>query len=290
MVVADAGLPGLTFSYTGQDCVIHDDGRVSAAAGVVWDDLVAKVVAQDLAGVECMSGIPGWVGAAPVQNVGAYGQEIADTLVSVQALDRMTGELHELPADELGLAYRSSRFKHQDAGRFIVTRVDLQLEPGGAPTLKYPELVRQAGDAPTLSGVRETVRRIRKSKSMLLSDDDPNRRSAGSFFTNPIVPEAQAKAIDGPKYPAGANTMKLSAAWLIQNAGFGKGWGEGAAGLSTNHCHAIVNRGGARAKDILRVAAKVRAGVKKAFGITLVPEPVFLGFRQDVDSLLTAHE
>lgn len=294
VLVADAGYPGLVVRLTDRRLRIDGD-RVEAGAGLDWGALVEACVARELAGVECLAGIPGEVGAAPIQNIGAYGQELAETLESVEVLERATGHARALSAAECEFGYRDSRFK-RDRDAFVVTKVVLRLSPAGAPALRYPELARAVeGAAPSLEQVRQAVLRIRRGKSMVLDPADPNSRSAGSFFTNPIVPaavaddvltRAEARGLGAPpRYPAEGG-VKLSAAWLIERAGFEKGYGEGPAGLSSRHCLALVNRGSATARDILRLAATVRRGVQDAFGVTLVPEPVFLGFEQSVDALL----
>lgn len=298
MLVADAGFPGLAVSLRDDGLETQSEGdqvQVRAGAGMEWDALVSWATQQDLAGIECLSGIPGRVGAAPMQNIGAYGQEIGESLVAVHAVDRITGETHRIPAQECELGYRTSRFKHREANRWIVTSVTLALTRGGAPALRYAELTRAARELPelTLPAVRELVLRIRARKSMVLDPSDPDARSAGSFFTNPIVSEAvaedvralaRARGVDAevPSWP-GPNGSKLAAGWLIERAGFARGWGEGPAGLSSKHTLAIVNRGGATAANVVDVAATVRRGVRDAFGIILIPEPVFVGFEAGPD-------
>ena len=294
LVVADRGYPGLVLKLDARGRRVtpdRDHVQVRVEAGHDWDELVAWAVAEDLAGIECLSGIPGRVGAAPMQNIGAYGQEVAGSLVEVEAVELTSGATHTFPADACELGYRTSRFKHRERGRWIVTAVTLRLQRGGSPVLRYAELVRRSaelGPTPTLQQVRALVLAIRRSKSMVLDPADPDARSAGSFFTNPIVDDATADEVraraarrgitsDVPAWSMPTGT-KLAAAWLIERAGFGKGWGDGPAGLSTKHTLAIVNRGGATAADVLRVAATVRRGVRDAFGVTLVPEPVFVGF------------
>lgn len=296
LLVADAGFPGWVIRPVARGLELGALGRVRAEAGVVWDDLVAAAVRRSWAGIECLSGIPGAVGAAPIQNIGAYGQELAETLVSVEAWDRHARRQVELSAQECGFGYRESRFKGEDRDRYVVWAVHLQLVPMGAPKLRYGELRDRLGPAPSLVEVRDEVLAIRRGKSMVWNPSDPNHRSAGSFFTNPIVSDADADGVAAraaarglgapPRYPADDGRAKLSAAWLIERAGFGKGYGEGPAGLSTNHCLALINRGSARAEDLVRLAAEVRRGVRDAFGVTLVPEPNFVGFDADVDALL----
>lgn len=300
LLVSDAGYDGLLLQLTDQGVRFESDGahvRVTAGAGVSWDGLVAECVKRNLAGIECLSGIPGQVGAAPIQNIGAYGQELGDTLVSVQALDRHTGRLEAIDKAACDLSYRHSRFKrHRD--QHIVTQVTLRLVTDGRPELRYPELLRSIPDgASDLGAVREAVLKLRRGKSMVLDPQDPNTRSAGSFFTNPIVPPDVARAVQTaagkagqpapPAFVLSADEVKLSAAWLIEHAGFSKGYKLGAAGLSANHCLALINRGGATAADLLALALEIRAGVQQAFSVTLVPEPVFLGFEASVDALLS---
>ena len=291
LVIADRGLRGHVVLFDGDSIDSDRSGRVRVGAGLDWDALVDWTVKQDLAGIECLSGIPGRVGAAPIQNIGAYGQEVAEVIAAVEALDRHTGAVKRFTPDACRFGYRTSLFKHEQADRWIITSVELDLRPGGPPTLRYADLQRRAAQVhaePSLAAVRRLVLDVRAEKSMVLDPSDPNARSAGSFFTNPIVSEAIADAVeDGarlrgvagpmPRWPVG-DQVKLAAAWLIEQAGFQRGFGEGPAGLSERHTLAIVNRGGARARDIVGLAATIRRGVRDAFGIGLVPEPVFVGF------------
>jgi UDP-N-acetylmuramate dehydrogenase len=288
IVVADRRLEAHAIQYDDDRIDIDATGRLKVGAGHDWDGLVSWAVDRDLAGIECLSGIPGRVGAAPIQNIGAYGQEVAEVISAVEALDRTTGEVRRFAPQECRFGYRTSRFKHDEPGRWIVTAIELDLKPGGAPSLRYADLQRRAGPSPSLSAVRELVLGVRREKSMVLSRSDPNARSAGSFFTNPIVAPAVAsvvaeaarvRGIDTPmpRWPAG-DRVKLAAAWLIEQAGFSRGYGDGPAGLSERHTLAIVNRGGATARDVVELAATIRRGVRDAFGVQLVPEPVFVGF------------
>ncbi len=291
LVVADRGVGAHAIQYTDDRIDIDATGRIKIGAGHEWDGLVAWAVDRELAGIECLSGIPGRVGAAPIQNIGAYGQEVAEVISAVEALDRDTGDVRRFAPQECRFGYRTSRFKHGEADRWIVTAIELDLKPGGAPSLRYADLQRRAaalGPSPSLSAVRELVLDVRRDKSMVLDRSDPNARSAGSFFTNPIVPDtvadtvaeaARARGIDAPmpRWPTG-DGVKLAAAWLIERAGFSRGYGDGPAGLSERHTLAIVNRGGATARDVVELAATIRRGVRDAFGIQLVPEPVFVGF------------
>ncbi|WP_437895852.1 UDP-N-acetylmuramate dehydrogenase [Sorangium sp. So ce124] len=270
---------------------------VRAGAGEAWDDLVARSVAEGWAGIECLSGIPGDVGATPIQNVGAYGQEVAETIVEVRAIDRATGAAVVLSGADCGFGYRDSRFKRAWRGRYVITAVTFALRPGGAATVRYPELQRAlavpAGvAAPLLGEVRRTVIALRRGKSMVLDPADENRRSAGSFFMNPtLAPDAAAAVLTRieaagvlapgeaiPRYPADGGRVKLSAAWLIERAGFTKGTRHGAAGISTRHTLALVNRGGATAEELLGLARRVRRGVLDRFGVALSAEPDLVGF------------
>jgi len=300
LLVADRGFDGVVLRLGDDEVVFHDQGCgdivVEAAAGASWDDLVEDAVARDFAGIECLSGIPGLVGAAPIQNIGAYGQEVAEVITAVTVVDRGDGSIEKIGAADCGFGYRHSRFK-AEPGRWIVTGVQLHLRRGGSPTIRYPGLQKEldarvpSGRPATLQDVRDAVLDVRASKSMVLSRTDPNRRSAGSFFTNPIVAPGVADAIDVegvPRFPTDDGRVKLSAAWLIERAGFPRGYGEGPAGLSTNHCLALVNRGGATAADLISLAGTVRRGVRDTFGVTLVPEPVFLGFDRTAGELLDA--
>ena len=296
LVVADEGFDGLVVALSASGAPLHveeADGRVHVRsdAGRGWDELVGHAVGAGWAGVECLSGIPGSVGATPIQNVGAYGQEVAETITAVHALDRHALEEVVLDRAACAFSYRDSAFK-RSGSRFVVLEVTFALLPGGPPAVRYPELERAlaADRAPTLAAVRDAVLRLRAAKSMLLDPGGENGRSAGSFFTNPVVAAADVEGIRErvrahvgvearmPEFPDGSGRVKLSAGWLIERAGFHKGWGEGRAGLSTRHCLSIVNRGGARAADVLGVARAVRDGVRERFGVRLVPEPELVGF------------
>src|SRR3954471_6892089 len=292
LVVADSGFNGLVLKIAirGIDERTEDGKRVfEAGAGEDWDALIARAVTRDCAGVECLSGIPGTVGGTPVQNVGAYGQEVADTVSSVQALDLQRGEVRELCAEACGFGYRTSIFNTSERGRFIVLKVSYALQPGGVPTLEYADLKKHfaaQSAPPTLAGVRDAVRQIRHSKAMLIVEGDPDCRSAGSFFKNPIVDAATdarlvqlatERGLTPPRFstPEG---IKLSAAWLVERSGFAKGYARGAVGISSKHTLAIVNRGGASAAEILALKDEIQQRVAGTWGIDLHPEPVFLGF------------
>ncbi len=307
LVVADEGFGGLVLRYM-DSTLQYDprgDGTVRVGAGCTWDTLVAWAVEHDLAGIECLSGIPGCVGAAPIQNIGAYGQEIAESIVAIDAIERASGEPARLAHAECGFGYRTSRFKTDWADRFLIIRVELKLRPGGAPHIRYDELRQRLESgtdalAPTLRRVRETVIAIRRGKSMVLDPEDPNHRSAGSFFLNPVV---EPRALDAflarldaeqrarlPRWPQADGRTKLPAAWLIEHAGVHRGMVLGHAAVSSRHTLALVNRGGARTHDLLALAAWIRRRVRVRFGLTLSPEPVFVGFRERADVILDEME
>ncbi|PYS04292.1 MAG: UDP-N-acetylenolpyruvoylglucosamine reductase [Acidobacteria bacterium] len=290
LLVADAGFPGLVvrIGIRGVEWASANGKTiVDAGAGEEWDRLVASSVERNLSGIECLSGIPGSVGGTPVQNVGAYGQEISEVLVSVRAYDRSADRIVELSHDECGFTYRTSVFNTTAKDRYAVLHVIYALTNNGNPAIRYPELQREFEGKtanPTLAEVRDAVRRIRGRKAMLLVEGDPDCRSAGSFFKNPMVTEekfADLQSIAGPnvpRYPASGGKVKTAAAWLIEHAGFSKGYSVGPVGLSTKHTLALVNKGGATAADVVRLARQIRSGVRDRFGIELVPEPVLLGF------------
>ena len=270
------------------------------AAGYDWDELVAWTVAHDLAGLECLSGIPGRCGAAPIQNIGAYGQEIGDVVETVHAVDRRDGQTVDLDAHDCRFAYRDSRFKRDWVDRYVIVGITLRLRPGGPPTVAYAELERRLDeqDGPrSLATVRDTVLALRRGKSMVIDPDDENRRSAGSFFTNPIVDDATLDAVlevarrrdperELPRWPIAPGRTKIPAAWLIERSGFARGFAQGRAGLSTRHVLALVNRGGATSQELLDLARAVRDAVDETFGVRLRPEPVPLGFAPgEVDDL-----
>jgi UDP-N-acetylmuramate dehydrogenase len=256
---------------------------VTVAAGEDWDAFVARAVAEGWSGVEALSGIPGSVGATPVQNVGAYGQEVADTVVRVRCWDRAERAVRTLTADRCEFGYRSSRFK-RDPGRFVVLEVTFQLRLAdlGAP-VRYAELARRLGvrpgDRAPAVEVREAVLRLRAGKGMVLDEADHDTWSAGSFFTNPVLSAADADRLppEAPRWPQPDGRVKTSAAWLIEHAGFGKGYGEGRVRLSTKHTLALTNRGDATTAELLELAREVRAGVEERFGVRLVNEPVLVG-------------
>jgi UDP-N-acetylmuramate dehydrogenase len=293
LVVSDSGWPGLVLkiAIAGIDESSQDgQTRFEVGAGEEWDRFVARAVARNCAGVECLSGIPGSVGGTPVQNVGAYGQEVSETIESVLTLDLKDGQLRELCREACAFSYRSSIFNSSERGRYIVVRVTYALTPGGSPRIQYADLKRHfAGwsKTPTLADVREAVRRIRASKGMLITPGDEDCRSAGSFFKNPIISAAQhhelekraaARNLQLPSYPALESQKKVSAAWLVEHSGFGKGYDSGRVGISRKHALAIVNRGEASAADIVALKEQIQQRVEEIWGIRLEPEPVFVGF------------
>ena len=293
LLVSDSGFDGLVLHVGLRGIETEEDSgqRIyRVAAGEDWDGFVERVVTENCAGVECLAGIPGTVGGTPVQNVGAYGQEVASAIEVVRAFDLEQLAFVDFTADECGFAYRRSRFNSSDHGRYVVTRVDYRLTPGGAPTLRYADLQRaihggrEDGAKPSLVEVAAAVRRVRQSKGMLLVEGDPDCRSAGSFFKNPVVTEeqvwqiAQTSAKQPPRFPAGPGQVKLPAAWLIEQAGFAKGFALGAAGISSRHTLALINCGGATAEEIIALASEIAAAVEAQFGISLDMEPVMVGF------------
>jgi UDP-N-acetylmuramate dehydrogenase len=294
LLVSDKGFDGLVLriSLQGiqQTAGAHDTTVFSIAAGEGWDDFVAHAVEEDCAGIECLSGIPGSVGGTPVQNVGAYGQEVSETIREVEALDRTSLQPRTFSNTECGFAYRASIFNTTERDRYIILRVSLALRRGGKATVRYADLLKAfagAGAEPTLAEVRAAVREIRQHKAMLIVPGDDDARSAGSFFKNPILRQDQfedlaarlrARGLVLPSYPAHEGLRKLPAAWLVEQAGFVKGYSRGAAGISRRHALAIVNRGGATAADIAGLKDEIQSRVFSTFGVQLQPEPVFLGF------------
>lgn len=290
LLVSDQGFPGLVLHVVLKGMERSQAGgrvRFRVAAGEIWDEFVAEAVASDCAGVECLSGIPGSVGGTPVQNVGAYGQEVSQSIVSVRALDRNSLEFVELGNADCAFGYRSSAFNSTLPGRYILTQVEFALEQHGRPSLRYEDLKRAMdGREPTLKEARSAVRAIRRRKGMLIVEEDPDSRSAGSFFHNPVIPAEQlgrlavAAGIEPdrvPHYPAGAGRVKVAAAWLLEHSGFQKGYVMGRAGISTRHSLALINRQGATASEILALRDQIRAAVEARFGIYLEMEPVSVG-------------
>ena len=287
MLIADRGLDGLVLRVGLRGIKLVGPDSFEVGAGEPFDPFVERSVGANYGGLECLSGIPGLVGATPIQNVGAYGREVGERIVSVRVLQRDTGQVTSFDRDACRFSYRSSIFKEERKDAFVVLAVTLTLSMGDAAPIRYSELADQLASrgksASSLADIRETVLAIRRSKSMVIDETDPNRRSVGSFFVNPVVPSALADQIERhaaaamPRFAAGEN-VKLSAAWLIERAGFPRGTADGAVGLSTRHALAVINRGGATAAEILRFAGRIRGEVRARFGIVLVPEPVLLGF------------
>jgi UDP-N-acetylmuramate dehydrogenase len=300
LLVADSGFPGLVLRVSIRGIDARTEGEyaeVTAAAGEPWEPLVAWSVARGWAGFECLSGIPGMVGATPIQNVGAYGQETSETLVSVRALDLPEIILCEIDAAECKFGYRTSRFKTTDKGRFIITRVTYRLRVGANPTSRYAELqhfleeqgARSAASKPALAETRDAVLTLRRRKAMVIDAADPDSRSVGSFFVNPVVTPGQLGEVRSraglrapddfmPAFPQEDGRAKLSAAWLIERAGFQKGFVFGNVGISNKHALAIINRGGGTAREVVDLKNLIQTRVRDAFGIELVPEPVLVGF------------
>ncbi|MGW7351947.1 UDP-N-acetylmuramate dehydrogenase [Streptomyces sp. NPDC054784] len=293
LVVADEGFRGTALRIATTGFALHGT-HLETAAGENWSDVVARTVDAGLAGVECLAGIPGSAGATPIQNVGAYGQEVADTLTEVVAYDRRERETVTIPHAECGFGYRHSRFK-ADPGRFVVLRVRFRLEDAGGMSapLAYAETARvlgvRQGERVAAATARETVLKLRAGKGMVLDPEDHDTWSAGSFFTNPVLTEPDWAAflaraaerlgpdVAPPAFPAEDGRVKTSAAWLIDRAGFTKGYGTGPARISAKHTLALTNRGAATTADLLALAREVRDGVRAAFGVTLVNEPVTVG-------------
>ena len=295
VVVADRGVDGLVLQVAIRGVDIGPRGdttRLRLGAGEPWDDLVAAAVSRGLAGLECLSGIPGSVGGTPVQNVGAYGQEVARTIAEVTVLDRQSCEVVTLSGAECRFAYRTSRFKREDAGRFVVCEVAFELSPG-PPTMTYPDVLshleRSGVISPTLADVRDAVLSIRRRKGMVIDPSDPDTRSVGSFFMNPVVHVdrhaqiASAAAGPAPGFVLPGGQVKIPAAWLIEQSGFARGYQSGAVGLSSKHPLAIVNRGAATAHEVLALAGRITRQVADRFGVRLRPEPAFVGFEDDAD-------
>ena len=293
VVVSDEGFGGLVLQIAigGVSTIAHDEDMIlTAGAGESWDALVAFAVSQDLAGIECLSGIPGTVGGTPIQNVGAYGQEVATVIEWVAAFDRVTRAAVRLSRYDCAFAYRMSRFKREDAGRFVIGEVTFRLKRGAPPTVTYPDVVdhlaQQNIRCPTAQYVRDAVLRIRRGKGMVLDAEDSDTRSVGSFFMNPVVDRTTFDRIaPAPHYLMDNDGVKIPAAWLIQQSGFARGHVDGAVGLSTKHPLAIINRGGATARDVLRLAHRIKRAVRERFDVNLRPEPVFVGFSHDDDDV-----
>jgi UDP-N-acetylmuramate dehydrogenase len=282
VLIPDEGFDGLVIHVDLRGITIESEDAESAivnvAAGERWDDFVDFAVASGWAGVECLSGIPGSAGATPIQNVGAYGQDVSETIIRVEVLERETGRVIDLTNWDCNFAYRSSIFKHAAKDRYVVVSVTYRLRPNAPATVRYPELrayLEERGiGLHDLTAVREAVIAIRRRKGMVLDPHDPDTRSDGSFFMNPIV--APDRVPEGaPAFPSG-DRVKLSAAWLIEHAGFHKGFAHGNVGLSTKHTLAVVNRGGGTAAEVRELVRMIQERVRERFGVELQPEPVFV--------------
>lgn len=295
LLISDSGWPGLVLHVAlgGLTSVAAGDAVLfTVGAGHGWDAFVALAVSQNCAGVECLSGIPGSVGGTPVQNVGAYGQEVAETIESVYALDTREDRIVTLPCPVCRFRYRASIFNTEERARYVVLRVNYRLRRGGAPNLKYADLQKRftaaaAKTLPSLSTVREAVLELRRAKGMLLVAGDPDSRSAGSFFKNPVLTPAKfaelsaraaSKGLSIPSYPGLDAQAKVSAAWLVEHSGFAKGFCLGNAGISSKHALALINTGSAQASDLIRLKETIQQRVLDEWGILLDPEPVFVGF------------
>ncbi len=295
VLIADEGFDGLVVKISLKGITLTaksgETNFVTACAGEDWDELAALCVGKNLQGFECLSGIPGLVGGTPVQNVGAYGQEVSETIISVRCFDRKTKKIVELSNAECGFAYRTSIFNTSEKNRYIVLSVTYKLRLNGEPKIVYRDLQNFFGEKkPTLQETREAVLEIRRAKSMVIDENDANSRSAGSFFKNPIVSRekfAKIKKIakrlnieNVPHFKVDEKTVKIPAAWLIEKTDFYKGFARGKVGLSTKHTLAIINRGNARAREILDFMRDIQNKVKERFHIELQPEPVFVGFEK----------
>ena len=293
ILISDRGFDGMVLQVALRGISVLEqnagDIKVVAAAGEDWDEFVGYCVARDLAGIECLSGIPGLVGGTPIQNVGAYGQEVSDCIVSVRVLDRNTRRLATIDRAGCGFEYRKSIFNTDQKDQYVVLSVTYELKKGGQPKIVYADLKTRFKDKkPTLSETRQAVCEIRRSKGMLVRQGGPDSRSAGSFFKNPVVSMEEFERINLtasteklgkiPGYPFGIQKVKVPAAWLIEHSGFGKGYRSGNAGLSMKHTLALTNRGNAAAQDILDLKETIQAGVREKFNIELVPEPSLIGF------------
>lgn len=292
LLISDDGFDGLVIHVALRGIVVQSEDEfamVHVAAGEPWDSFVAMAVGNGWAGVECLSGIPGSTGATPIQNVGAYGQDVSETIARVEVLDRTRDRVVTFTNAECRFGYRASLFKNHERDRYVVLGVTFRLRRNGEATVRYPELRKYLEEhgvgMSDLRRVREAVIAIRKRKGMVLDDADPDTRSDGSFFMNPILTEAEYAqfaahpgAESAPHFPGEDGTIKLSAAWLIEHAGFHKGFVHGNAGLSSKHSLAVINRGNATAAEVVELVKLVQARVREALGVEIHPEPNFIGF------------
>jgi UDP-N-acetylmuramate dehydrogenase len=288
VLIADESFDGvvLQIDLRGMTVLTEDaeTATVYVAAGEPWDDFVAFAVDRGWAGIECLSGIPGLTGATPIQNVGAYGQEVSETIIRVEAIERDTGRVVTMTNSDCVFGYRQSVFKNAAKDRYIVAGVTFRLKPRGTATIRYPELQKYLDEHDVnirdLRQVRDAVIAIRKRKGMVLDPSDPDTRSDGSFFMNPIVTLTKFEEIRAdniPHFPFG-DQIKLSAAWLIEQAGFHKGFVHGNVGLSSKHTLAVINRGGGTAREVLELVAMIQDRVRESFGVEMQPEPSFIAF------------
>jgi len=290
LLIADEGFRGLVLQIDLRGIVVESEDEfatVRIAAAEEWDAFVTMAVEKSWAGIECLSGIPGSVGATPIQNVGAYGQEVSETVIGVEVLERTTGLVRTLTNDQCRFGYRSSLFKTEQRDRYIVLSVTFRLKIGGDASVRYPELKRYLEDRTEsdldLRSVRNAVIAVRKRKGMVIDPSDPDTRSDGSFFMNPIITRPdfemfKMKAPEAPNFPAADGTVKLSAAWLIERAGFNKGFVHGNVGLSSKHTLALINRGGGTAREVVELVRMIQQRVREMFGVDIHPEPNFIGF------------
>ncbi|HKO28270.1 MAG TPA: UDP-N-acetylmuramate dehydrogenase, partial [Solirubrobacteraceae bacterium] len=279
LVVSDEGFAGTVVRIANRG-VETDGERVTVAAGEPWDGFVALCIEQGFAGVESLSGIRGSAGATPIQNVGAYGQDVSQTIASVRVYDRSLGSVTELAPADCGFGYRTSALKGSD--RYLVLSVTFGLARSGRPgPVRYAELARTVSEEPSLAEIREAVLSLRRRKGMVIDPDDPDSISAGSFFVNPILSAedfgALAEHERPPSWPEPDGRVKTSAAWLIEHAGFGRGFGNGNVGISSKHTLALINRGGATTAELLALARELRDGVRERFGVELQVEPTLVG-------------
>ena len=288
VLISDDGFDGLVVHVALRGMTVEsvdEFATIRVSAGEPWDDFVALAVSNRWAGVECLSGIPGSTGATPIQNVGAYGQDVSETIIRVEVLNRATGLISTMTAWDCAFGYRSSVFKGRDKDKYIVTAVTFRLKVNGSATIRYPELQHFVDDRgisnDDLESVRESVIAIRKRKGMVLDPNDRDTRSDGSFFMNPIVsPDdaERAKAAGIAAFPNSDGNVKLSAASLIEKSGFHKGFAHGNVGLSSKHTLAIINRGGGTAREVVELVRIIQDGVRSKFGVEIHPEPNFIGF------------
>ena len=285
VLVSDEGFPGMVL-HVAIEGLQQEGNLFRVGAGRGWDGFVSLAIKRGFGGIECLAGIPGTVGGTPVQNVGAYGQEVSGTIACVRVLDTHTLSYADLPATACGFAYRQSIFNTTHRGRFVVTRVDYRLRSQANPVLQYPDLKKHflgRRETPTLAEAAAAVREIRHGKGMLLVKGEADCRSAGSFFKNPVMGQERYDALAAqtkgpvPSFPGAQGLVKVPAAWLVEQAGFGKGYTLGNAGISSRHTLALINRGGATAAEMVALRDRIVAAVEKKFGIELKPEPVWVG-------------